>query len=459
METAILDAENTGEAMHGTSRRDVIPANDAASSPVTPPAEVERSATRKVQTRIIPFVFVLFAIAFIDRINIRFAALTMNRELAITSQQFGLLSGIFFWGYFIFEVPSNLLLHKIGARIWIARILISWGIVAMLTGFLQTAVHLYALRFLLGLAEAGYVPGIFLYLTYWFRQRQLAQNLALFLTAVPAANIIGAPLSGVILDRVHWFGLGSWRWLLILEGIPAILGGALTYFYLPGRPAEAKFLTNEGKKWISAELASEELQKGTANKMTVIQALTHKRVWHLTAIYFPGTIGWYTAAFWMPQLIKAISTDYSNTTVAVLVTIPYAVALAAMVLVGRSSDRNLERRYHAAIPLIIGAISFIALSMTSTRSVFITVALWCLVVSAIQCAWSPIWSLPNEFLTGFSAAAGIAFINSVGNLGGFIGPYAMGEINKATGSFYGGLVFAGISWFISAMLLIVLPKK
>jgi MFS transporter, ACS family, tartrate transporter len=445
--------------MHGISRRNAIPANDAASSPVLLPAEVEKSATRKIQTRIIPFVFALFVIAFIDRINIGFAALTMNKELAISSQQFGLLSGIFFWGYCVFEIPSNLLLHKIGARIWIARILISWGIVAMLTGFVQTAVHLYILRFLLGLAEAGYVPGIFLYLTYWFRQRQLAQNLALFLTAVPAANIIGAPLSGVILDRVHWFGLGSWRWLLVVEGIPAIVGGALTYFYLPGRPAEAKFLTNQEKNWISAELASDEIQKGTANKMTVIQALTHRRVWHLTAIYFPGTIGWYTAAFWMPQLIKAISTNYSNTTVGMLVTIPYAVALAAMVLVGRSSDRNLERRYHAAIPLIIGGISFIGLSAISTRSVFLSVALWCLVVSGIQCAWSPIWSLPSEFLMGFSAAAGIAFINSVGNLGGFVGPYAMGALNKATGSFRGGLVLAGISWFISAMLLIALSRR
>jgi MFS transporter, ACS family, tartrate transporter len=445
--------------MNGIPRRDFIDANDAATSPALLLGEIESATTRKIRIRVIPFVFVLFVIAFIDRINIGFAALTMNKELAITSQQFGLLSGIFFWGYFIFEIPSNLLLHKIGARIWIARILISWGIVAMLTGFVQTAVHLYVLRFLLGLAEAGYFPGIVLYLTYWFRQRQLAQTLALFLTAIPVANIIGAPLSGVILDRVHWFGLGSWRWLLILEGIPAILGGALTYFYLPGRPAEAKFLTNPEKDWISDELASEELQKGTANKMTVIQALTHKRVWHLTAIYFPGTIGWYTAAFWMPQLIKAISTNYSNTTVGVLVTIPYVVALAAMVLVGRSSDRNLERRYHAAIPLIIGGISFIALSTISTRSVFLSVALWCLVVSGIQCAWSPIWSLPNEFLIGFSAAAGIAFINSVGNLGGFIGPYAMGAINKATGSFHGGLVFAGISWFISATLLIALQKR
>jgi MFS transporter, ACS family, tartrate transporter len=204
---------------------------DEVSMPTSPPlapTDVEARTIRKVRRRIIPFVFVLMVIAFLDRINIGFAALTMNKELAITSQQFGFLSGIFFFGYFIFEVPNNLLLHKIGARIWIARILISWGIVAMLTGFVQTAVHLYILRFLLGAAEAGYFPGILLYLTYWFRQRQLAHTFALFLAAIPIASIGGAPLSGVILDHVHWFGGSGWRCLLILEGIPAILGGVLT---------------------------------------------------------------------------------------------------------------------------------------------------------------------------------------------------------------------------------------
>jgi len=431
----------------------------ASKSPQIMAPETEKTTIRKIQTRIIPFVFVLFVVAFVDRINIGFAALTMNKELAITSQQFGLLSGIFFWGYFLFEIPSNLLLHKIGARIWIARILISWGIVAMLTGFVQTAVHLYVLRFLLGLAEAGYFPGIILYLTYWFPQRRLAQNFAIFLTAIPVANIVGAPVSGAILDHIHWLGLGSWRWLLILEGLPAILGGVLTFFFLPARPAEAKFLTAQEKMWIAAELARERLQKGASNEITALQALAHKRVWYLTAIYFPATVGWYATAFWMPQLIKAISTDYSNTALGLLVMIPYLVAFVAMILVGRSSDRRLERRYHAAIPLIIGAISFLALSTISARSVLFSVALWCLVASGIQCAWSPIWSLPNEFLTGFSAAAGIAFINSVGNLGGFVGPYAMGAISKATGSFRGGLVVAGISWFISAALLIALPRR
>ena len=429
-----------------------------AASPAIPPTDIETRTIRKLRMRIIPFVFVLMVIAFLDRINIGFAALTMNKELAITSQQFGFLSGIFFFGYFIFEIPSNLLLHKIGARVWLARILISWGVVAMVTGFVQTAVHLYIVRFLLGLAEAGYYPGILLYLTYWFRQRQLGHTIALFVTSVPIASIIGAPLSGVILDHIHWFGISSWRWLLILEGIPAIIGGALTYFQLPGRPTEATFLTTEEKDWITAELAREERKKLATRRITAVQAMRHRHVWHLTAIYFTATIGHYTITFWMPQLIKHISSGYSNTTVGVLVMIPYLTALAAMILGGRSSDKRLERYYHAAVPLIIAAISLFFLS-TMGSSVFFSVALWSLAVAGINSLWGPFWSLPSEFLTGFSAAAGIAFINSVGNLGGFLGPYATGLINSRTSSFRGGLVFAGVSLFVSAVLILVLRRR
>jgi sugar phosphate permease len=308
-------------------------------------------------------------------------------------------------------------------------------------------------------AEAGYFPGILLYLTYWFRRQQLAYAVALFLTAIPVANVLGAPLSGVILDHIHWFGASGWRWLLILEGIPAIVGGVLTYWLLPNRPADAKFLTTEERNYITAELMREEQQKMTTQRITVVQTLVHARVWQLSAIYFGAMVGQYTMTFWMPQLIKSISNRYSNTTVGVLVMVPYLAALAAMILVGRSSDRKLERRYHAAIPLTIGALSFVMLSTTTTSSVFLSIALWSFTTSAISGLMGPFWSLPNEFLTGYSAAAGIAFINCFGNLGGFVGPYAMGAIIKTTGSFRGGLVFAGVSWFISAVLLIALPKR
>jgi ACS family tartrate transporter-like MFS transporter len=420
---------------------------------------IEAGTIRKLRTRIVPFVFVLFVIAVLDRNNIGFAALTMNRELAITSQQYGFVAGIFFFGYFIFEIPSNLLLHKMGARVWIARILISWGLVAILTGFVRTSFHLYVLRFLLGAAEAGYFPGIMLYLTYWFRQRDLAHTVALFLTANAVANIVGAPLSGVILDHVHWFGVSSWRWLLILQGAPAILGGISTYFLLPSRPAEAEFLTTEEKDWITAELTREEQQKLARRRITAVQALAHSRVWHLTAIYFPALTGIYAMTFWMPQLIKALSSRYSNTTVGVLVMIPYLSALAVMTMVGRSSDRRLERRYHGAIPLIAAAIALVLLSTNTASSVFVSVPLWCLVASGAYSFWGPFWSLPSEFLTGFSAAAGIALINCFGNLGGFVGPYAIGAISRKTGSFHGGLAFAGVSLLVSAVLLVALPRR
>jgi len=425
----------------------------------TATAAIEARTIQNVRTRIIPFVFVLFVIAVLDRNNIGFAALTMNRELAITSQQYGFVAGIFFFGYFIFEIPSNLLLHKMGARVWIARILISWGLVAILTGFVQTSFHLYVLRFLLGVAEAGYFPGIMLYLTYWFRQRDLAHTVALFLTANAVANIVGAPLSGVILDYVHWFGVSSWRWLLILQGTPAILGGISTYFLLPGRPAEAKFLTTEEKDWITAELAREEQQKLAKRRITAVQTMAHSRVWHLTAIYFPAMVGVYTMTFWMPQLIKGLSNRSSNTRVGVLVMIPYLLALAVMTMVGRSSDRRLERRYHGAVPLMVAAIALVLLSTTAASSVYFSVPLWCLVASGIYSFWGPFWSLPSEFLTGFSAAAGIALINCIGNLGGFVGPYALGAISRKTGSSHGGLVFAGVSLFLSAMLLVLLRRE
>ncbi|HET8924548.1 MAG TPA: MFS transporter [Candidatus Acidoferrum sp.] len=382
--------------------------------------EIEARTIRKLRLRILPFVFLLYVIAYLDRINIGFAALTMNKELSITSQQFGLLLGIFFLGYFIFEVPSNLLLYKIGARIWIARILISWGTVAVLTGFAQTVHQLYLARFLLGVAEAGYFPGIVLYLTYWFRRQEQAQAIALFMTAVPVAGFVGAPLSGLILDHIHWLGVSSWRWLLILEGGPAVICGLLGYFLLPNRPAEAKFLNEEERDWINSELLKEEQQKLAKHRLLAMQVFTNGRVWHLICIGFALFVSVYTINFWIPQLMKSLLAGHSNTAIGFVVMIPNLAAILAMFLVSRSSDRKLERRYHAAIPAILGGMAFLLLS--TTHSSFFSVALLSLAAAGVFSFYGPYYALPCEFLTGLSAASGIALINSFAHLGGFIGP-------------------------------------
>jgi len=350
-----------------------------------------------------------------------------------------------------------LLLHKIGARVWIARILITWGIIAMLTGFVHTVHQLYVVRFLLGLAEAGYYPGVVLYLTYWFRQRQQAQAIALVLVGIPVTSILGGPVSGLILDHVHWLGVSSWRWLLILEGVPAVVCGVLTYFFLPSRPAEAEFLARDEKDWIVAELAREREKRLGAHQISVAKTFTHLRVWHLASIQFTFLIGLYSLSFWMPQVVKSLSSHYSNTMVGLLAVLPQLAGLAAMVLVSRSSDRHLERRYHAAIPALAGGMGWLLLC--TTTSPFVSMLLLSLVAAGVYSIAGPFWSLPSEFLTGYAAASGIALINSIGNLGGFVGPYAIGAIRDRTGSLYGGLAFVGVSMIVSAVFLWLLPRK
>jgi ACS family tartrate transporter-like MFS transporter len=427
------------------------------SGPAVASISIEKKTIRKVRNRILPFLFVLYVICYLDRVNVAIAALTMNKELAITSEQFGLLTGIFFIGYFLFEIPSNLLLHKIGARIWIARILISWGITATLTGFVQNIHQLYWARFLLGLAEAGYVPGVYLYLTYWFPKREQARALALFLLGLPVSSIVGSPVSGYILDHVHWLGLGSWRWLLILEGIPPILFGFLTYVVLPSRPGEARFLTGEEKEWIQAKLKGEEREKSKQGQYSALQTFTNGRVWYLILPYSGLCIGRYTMSFWTPQIIKSLSNGYSNTTVGLLVMIPSLAAAVAMVLISRSSDRRLERKFHAAFPVLAAALALALLG--TTRSPSLAVVLLSVVEIGICGFLAPFWAMPSEFLSGSAIAVGLALITSVGNLGGFVGPSTVGLINQRTGSVYGGLAFVSVCMLLSFALLVFVPRE
>lgn len=417
---------------------------------------IESKTIQKLQIRLIPYLFLLYVVAMIDRVNIGFAQLTMNKDLGISSQQYGIAAGIFFIGYFLFEVPSNLILHKVGARVWIARILLSWGFVASLTGLVQSVHHLYAARIVLGFAEAGYYPGIVLYLTYWFRQREQARVLSLFLTGFAVNGALGAPISGFILQHVHWMGVVSWRWLFILEGIPAIALGFLTYLILPNRPSEAKFLTDDEKQWLQAELEAEEHVKQKQGPHSAWEGIKNPRVLHLIVIYFGMMIGSYTLSFFAPELVKSLSTKYSNSLVGYLVTIPYLAALAGMILVGRSSDRRMERRYHAAACLLLGGIGFLSLSVA--HSPFASVVLLSVLAIGYCSSLGPFWAMPSEFLTGFSAASGIAVINSVGNLGGFVGSFIVGFIKDKAGTLYGGLAFAGVSLLAAALLVILLPK-
>lgn len=416
----------------------------------------EKNLIRKLQWRLIPFLFVLYVISFIDRVNIGFAALTMNKELGISSEQFGLVAGVFFFGYVLSGVPSNLMLHKLGARVWIALILMVWGVLASMTGLVHSVQQLYLLRFLLGFAEGGYFPGVALYLTYWFRQREQAQCIAMFLTGLPASNIIGSPLSGWILDHVHWLHMSSWRWLLILEAAPAIVCGIVTYFVLPCRPAEATFLSEEERSWVEKELEREEKSKKEAKPIGTLKALTIARVWHAGFIVFATNCGVYMLTFWMPQLIKSFSGRISNSMVGILVMIPYAVGFAVMVSVSHSSDRRYERRIHAALPAALAGTAMVILGVP--HSIALTIALLAVAVSGMFSVYGPAYSLPSELLAGPAVAAGLGLTSSIANAAGFVGPYAAGWISQRTGTLYGGLTGAGISLFLSATLALLLPR-
>jgi len=419
---------------------------------------IAKSAISKVKRFLIPYMFLLYVINFLDRVNVGFAALKMNKDLGLSAEQFGFAAGIFFIGYLIFQVPSNLILHKIGARIWISIILVVWGLVATLTGFANSPMHLYAARFLLGLVEAGFFPGVILFLTYWFPQRELAQAVALFMTALAFSSVIGSPISGIILDHVHWAGLESWRWLFILEGSPAVIFGIITFFILPNKPSEAKFLTQQERDWLTNEIAQEQAEKAKQQKMTVAEAIKNGRVWLLAFIYFFGLImGLYSISFWLPQIIKGLSKSYSAQTVGFLAIIPFLFGAVMMVIVGSSADKKAEWRYHTQIPLVISAIAIFAMLFIKTP--FTSIVVLSIVTAGAYAAFGPFWALPNKFLSGAAAAAGIAVINSIGNLGGFFAPYIIGFIKSHTGNVYYGLAAIGVSLLISVLLLALLPKE
>ncbi|MGY8682224.1 MFS transporter [Bradyrhizobium sp. UFLA05-153] len=413
-------------------------------------ATIEQSTMRKVSWRIVPYCFSLYVISYLDRANIGYAALQMNKELALSSEAFGFAAGIFFIGYFLFEVPSNIALNKYGARIWISRILISWGIVATASAFVQSATQLYILRFLLGVAEAGFFPGIIIYLTYWFRAKEQATTVALFTAAIPVSYLIGAPLSTWIMDHVGGFGLSGWRWMLLLEGGPAIVAGIVNYFIMTDRPEQAKWLTPRERDWLTEELRKDQTGRRNVQHLGIVAAITNPKVLFLSVIYFIYQVGNLGIGLWMPQIIKGLSSSLTNFEIGLAAMLPYAFATIVMVLWSRNSDRTGERQKHSAIPLLWGAVALALTGLAVQPAVAMT--LISLSLAGIYAFKSPFWSLPGLFLTRSTAAVSIATINSIGNLGGFAGPYAIGAIKDATGSAYGGLLFLSGLLFVSFLM-------
>ncbi len=406
----------------------------------------EQAVVRKVTLRIIPFMFLLYIVSYLDRANIGYAALEMNKELALTSEAFGFISGIFFIGYFLFEVPSNVMLNKYGARIWIARILVTWGLIAAATAFAQTANQLYVLRFFLGVAEAGFFPGVIVYLTYWFRSKELATTVALFTAAIPVSYIIGAPLSTWIMDNIKWLDWSGWRWMLFLEGVPAVFLGIACFLFLTDKPEQAKWLTLQEKDWLLAELERDRQSRKNVKRLGVFKTMVNKKVLYLAFIYFVYQCGSLGVGYWMPQIIKGFSSDLTHTQIGLIAMLPYIVATVAMVIWSRSSDRRNERKMHSAIPLAVAALGLVGAGMLS--SPVASMAMICVALSGLYSFKSPFWALPTLFLDRATAAVSIAVINSIGNLGGFVGPSMIGVVKGNSQSAATGLLF------LSALLLI-----
>jgi ACS family tartrate transporter-like MFS transporter len=425
----------------------------SAEQPLAPDTQYEATLVSKVRWRLIPFLFVLYIVAYIDRVNVGFAALQMNQDLGLSASVFGLGAGVFFIGYFLFEVPSNVIMVRVGARRWIARIMISWGLLSAAMMFTRGPISFYVLRFLLGSAEAGFFPGMILYLTYWFPERERARAVALFMTANALAGVVGGPLSGALLSAHGIAGLAGWQWLFLLEGLPAIALGFVVLRYLPNGPHEARWLSGDERNWLQRCLAAEHTAHAH-DGLTVLQVISSGRVWMFSFLYFMLVIALYSISFWLPQILKQLS-GRSDLVVGVSSAFPYVVAAIGMVWIGRHSDQTRERRWHVAIPALIGAAGL----LLSTATVDPVLSLMAIAIAALGIWGSlgPFWAMPTSVLTGTSAAAGIAWINSVGNLGGFVGPYGVGLIRDATNHFGAAMATLALCLVIAAVLALLVP--
>jgi ACS family tartrate transporter-like MFS transporter len=419
-------------------------------------ASLEQRTLRRITWRIVPFIMLLYFIAFIDRVNIGFASLAMNQDIGLSPAAYGFGAGIFFLGYFMFEVPSNLILERVGARLWIARVMVTWGVISGAMAFVQGPTSFYVLRFLLGAAEAGFFPGIILYLSYWFPARHRAGVTALFMAAAPISTALGSPVSAALLGIDGGLGLTGWQWMFIVEAVPAVVLGVVTVFYMTDRPARARWLPEDERSWLVRAMAAEAAQRDDHAGRSSWRGLVDPRVLALSLVYFGTSAGLYTLGIWAPQIIKQLRV--SSMTVGCLNMIPPAVSVAAMVLWARHSDRSGERSWHVVGACLLASAGLIMAGRTGTSVGLVILALT-LVNIGISCAKPPLWSMPTGFLTGSAAAAGIATINSIGNLGGFVGPSMIGWIKQQTGSFAGGLYFVAGLLVMSALVTLVIARR
>ena len=409
---------------------------------------------RRVARRILPFLFLLFVIAFLDRVNVGYAALEMTIDLHFTNRVFGLGSGIFFIGYLVFEIPGTLIVERWSARKWFARIMVTWGLITVLMAFIKTPMQFYVVRILLGAAEAGFFPGVIVYLSHWFPAADRAKAGSIFFLGIPVANIFGSPLAGWLLG-VHWFGLPGWRWLFIVEGIPAIVFGIATIFYLTDWPREARWLSVEEREWLTAELEREAAAKKAAHSYGTWEAMLQPAVLRLTLIYFCVTSCTYGLTIWLPTFLKAAS-GRSNLAVSTLSMLPYLLLLAGLLFNGWHSDRTGERRWHTAVPLIVSALGFALAIVPGT-------GLWFACASVIAAGFAnaflpSFWAIPYTFLGESGAAASTGLINSLGNLGGFAAPFVLGYLLDRTHSFTLGFLCVVAGLVVGIFLIFTLPK-
>jgi D-galactonate transporter len=415
--------------------------------------ELERSTMARVTWRLLPFLLLLYIISWLDRVNVGFAKLQMNSDLGLSETAYGFGAGIFFLAYAACEIPSNLLLVRFGARRWIARIMITWGLISAGMMFVQGEMSFYVMRLLLGAAEAGFLPGIIYYLSQWFPRPQRAKAVSWFMIGIPLSIVFGGPLSGWLLGFEGHLGLHGWQWMFLAEGLPAVFLGFVVLGFLTEKPADAKWLKAEQREWLSRTIEAEHLVAQARHRVGIAQALQHPTVWLLAIIMFCCQTGSYGLTLWVPTIVKGLS-GFTNLEVGFISALPYIAAAIGMVLIGRSSDRSGERFMHVAIPTAIGAIGFCATAMLKSP----IPAMIALTVAAVgdYGTRGPFWALPGKFLTGGSAAAGIALINAMGAVGGFIGPFAVGYLKDASGTFESGLfLLAGILMIGSILTLLL----